>query len=129
VNRSTFALGVKKMNGRRMFINSLVAVAGVVSYRWIFRNRLSFVNESGQNVSDLVISVGGEDFRFASVTPGGIVTIIFKVYHEERFKVDFLLADGTRVQESEGYVTWEESLFGIHARLVVKESGQLTFTH
>jgi hypothetical protein len=86
----------------------LAAAVGWAVWRWTPAT-FTVWNESGQPVLGLAVEVGGRTFRFGTVPPGGEVRGSFHIDQEDVVTVRGRLADGTPVEESCGYVVWEET--------------------
>ena len=114
---------------RRQFLKwSFGSVALWGTYWTLTRNRLTVSNESGQTAHELSVIVGGEAFHFGELANGAVVSAHFRIGHEETFEVSCRLADGTKIHEYEGYVVWEEDLFGVAAVLIIQPGGALHFS-
>jgi hypothetical protein len=84
----------------------LVVVFGAWS---IARNRVVVVNESGQRVHSLVVEVCGKTIRLGDIPPGGSACAAFGTpVDESHFELRGRLEDGTEVNDSGGYVVWED---------------------
>jgi hypothetical protein len=109
---------------RRLFLLSLLApVAGV---GWFFaRNRLDVVNRSGQKVEALTVNVCDRTFSFGEVLPGASVSTRFgRPDHESTFDIGGKMEDGTLINESCGYVVWED--IAQTFQIVICPSGEIT---
>src|SRR5262245_20649803 len=114
---------------QRFFIWVLGLVAVWASSRELTQNHFTVVNESGQEIRELSVRVGGETFDFGNLTPEASVSSRFRIGHEEVFEVRWRLADGTEVHEHVGYVVWEEDLFGVSVRLTIRPEGMIDFSY
>jgi len=97
-----------------------------------FQNRLFVENRSGQPITMLKITVGGETSVFQEVLDGAKSSASFRIASDDHFAVNGLLADGTKVSGELGYVTngmsGERAFFVIHpeGKIEFRQSNQVT---
>jgi hypothetical protein len=110
-------------------IGVLLLVGGLAWLVWSFhervQNRLTVENCSGQPLSVLRVTVGGETLTFTDVPENAEVTGSFPIKSDDHFSVEGRLADGRRVGGEFGYVT--NGMSGQWARFVVGPAGQIEF--
>jgi hypothetical protein len=99
------------------------------SYWLMTRNRLTVINESGLEIHGLTIGVHDETIRLGDLAPGSSTSAHFRIGHEEVFEVYCRLSDGTEVHEYDGYVVWEDDLFGVSVKLTIQPRGTLHFSY
>lgn len=91
---------------------------------FLSRNRLFVANESGQVVRNLSILVCDCTIEFGDLPPGGQAFARFGTPADESsFTVRGRLDDGTTIDESCGYVVWEDYNQAFH--IIIRPSGQL----
>jgi hypothetical protein len=91
------------MNRKRWAIRlAILVVAGIGFLLWTTRERppefLTVANRSGQRVSELQVTLGGETAAFRDVAMGSDVTVPLRVENGQRLTVAGRLADGTRLR-------------------------------
>lgn len=108
---------------------SLIAVALAILLGvgvWLyprFQHRLTVVNQSGQSVKLLTITVGGETTRFENIPPAGSASGPFTVRGDDHFRVQVSLQDGTEIRAEGGYVT--NGSFGDRVRFTIRPGGRV----
>jgi hypothetical protein len=112
----------------RRFLIFLIGLAVVWSCYWLLtRNCLTVINETGQTVGSLNVTVGGETIGFGDLAMGASSSAHFRIGHEECFEVQCRRADGTEIHEYVGYVVWEDDLFGVSAKLAIRSNSVVDF--
>jgi hypothetical protein len=120
-----------KFTVRRM----MLAVAGiavlcgvVVCSGRTLENRLVVENQSGQPLVWLTIGLhrAGPIVTFKDLPDGGTESTSIKIRGDDEFMLNGILADGTKVGGSFGYVTSGE--YGESPRFIVRKGGKIDFT-
>ena len=94
---------------RRWFLLGLLGLPAAWAVRLAARNRLVVSNDSGQVVRSLTISVCEQTIAFGDLPPDVSASAHFGTPSDEsRFAVQGRLNDGTRIDDSCGYVVWED---------------------
>ncbi len=109
---------------RRRFLFGLAAIPAGWTLWFASRNRVIVTNESGQPISDLTVEVCDTTIRFGDLPPGDSMSARFGTSHDESsFTVRGRLEDGTMIDDSCGYVVWEDyaSVF----RLILRPGGEV----
>jgi hypothetical protein len=88
-------------------------------------NRLVVTNESGQAISFLTITVGGETILREDIPAPGSVSARFRIRGDDHFAIRCRLADGTEIAENLGYVS--NGMSGERAEFVIRPGGKLEF--
>src|SRR3954451_12508877 len=89
---------------------------------WASRNGVTVTNESGQPVRDLSVGVCDRTIRLGDLAPGTSAAATFGTPRDEAdFRVRGVLANGTVIDETCGYVVWED--YGSQFRLVIRPDG------
>ena len=101
---------------------------GVVCGVRALENCLVVENESGQPIAWLKIRMAnaGRIAAFKEIPDRGVETSSFTIRGDDSFVVDGILADGTKLGGSFGYVTNGE--YSVHPRLQVRRGGKIDFT-
>jgi hypothetical protein len=112
---------------KKRAIACAVVVALLLAGGWAvwhrIENRLVVTNESGQAITFLTITVGGETIRLEDVPAGASVSARFRIRSDDHFVVRGRLADGTELTEDCGYVT--NGTYGERAAFVIGPGGKL----
>jgi hypothetical protein len=112
------------MSGSR---KKLVSATGILLVAipfawWVTGNNLIVTNESGQTIRALSVEVCERTIRFGDLESGATVTGSFGTPRDESsFRLRGMLADGTVLDETCGYVVWED--YGQQFRLVIGPGG------
>ena len=117
-------------NSRRTRRLILVAVCAalVIAYfglEMLLENRLSVVNQSGQTVKFIEITVCGRTTRFENLPQGETASEKFVADRDDSFLVRGELADGRVIQARAGYVT--NGIFGEKRTFTILPDGQIQF--
>jgi hypothetical protein len=88
-------------------------------------NRLVVKNESGQAISFLTITVGGETILREDIPANGSVSARFRIRADDHFAIRCRLADGTEIADNCGYVT--NGMSGERAEFAIHPGGKLEF--
>jgi hypothetical protein len=108
----------------RLAILLAVGLAGLLWLTWQQAlNRLTVENRSGQPITLLQVTIGGETCTFRNVAAEAEVTAPFRIKSDDHFAVAGQLADGTILRGRVGYVT--NGMARERARLIVLPGGQL----
>ena len=85
------------------------------------QHRVIVVNESGQRLDFLSVTIGGETIRFVSVPEGATVSAPFRIHGDDHFEFLGQMTNGTRFDAVLGYVTggW----LGVRAWFAVQPDG------
>jgi hypothetical protein len=116
---------------RRRFLVGLAALpAGLTALSagwavWLAsRNRLVITNESGQFVRSLTVEVSDQIIHFGDLPPGRSASASFGTPADESmFAVRGRLEDGTSIDDSCGYVVWEDYARTFH--LAIRPGGEV----
>lgn len=107
---------------RRRFLVAAAALPVALGLWRVGRNRFTILNDSGQRIVTLTVTVCGRNFMFADIPSGERRTARFGTpSDEDTFHVTGTLGDGTVIADYCGYVAWEDH--GRHFRLVVRPDG------
>src|SRR5579859_2625806 len=94
---------------RRRFLIGLTAFPIGWAIWFASRNRLIITNDAGQSVRGLTVEVCDTPFHFEHISPGESVSARFGTPADESgFTVRGRLQDGTTIDDSCGYVVWED---------------------
>jgi hypothetical protein len=106
---------------RRCFLVAIALAAVTVAWQ-LSRNRVMVTNETGQPILALTIEVCGQTIAFGDVSPGGSVLARFGTSaDEDHFTVRGRLADGTVIDDTCGYIVWED--YGSRFQIVIRPGG------
>ena len=109
---------------------SLTAFGVRELYCWTTQSRFTIINQSGQEVRGLRISVGRDDYRFDLLKPNEKRSAPFTLNHEGGFCLAGSFADGTLIEAlNTGYMTTFEDRFGITATVSILPGGRVETTH
>jgi hypothetical protein len=99
-----------------------------VSLLWCAsRNSVTVTNESGQTVRDLSVVICDRTFRLDDLEPGASASASFGTPRDESsFRVRGTLADGTVIDDTSGYVVWED--YGKQFHVVIRPDGMVGAT-
>src|SRR5579872_4110495 len=101
-----------------------VAIALLVVFWWVPKNRFEVINESGQTIHALTITVSERTYNFGDVGPGESQSaFFFTPHHESYFEVRGNLKDGTKINEDVAYVVWEE--YFLRVVIAIRHDGQI----
>ena len=92
------------MMKKRIIVAILIACVAFAVWA-IVQNRMTVTNNTGVTVQKVVVTVCGITYKFADIPDGKSKTRRFTVYYDSGFQVDALLADGTTLTNTFGYVT------------------------
>ncbi len=97
------------------------AIGAGVAFREHTRNVLTVTNRSGRTITSLQVSLPWETLRFEPIAPGESLSRSFRIASDAHFAIEGQLADGTRLQAAEGYVT--NGQYGAEVRIEVGPGG------
>ena len=76
----------------------IIAIVIVGVFRCVPKNRFEVINESGQTIHDLTITVSERSYNFGDVGSGELKSSFFYIPHSESyFEVQGCLEDGTLI--------------------------------
>jgi hypothetical protein len=97
---------------------------------WLMtRDKLTVMNDSGQEIHGLTIRFHDETIQFGDLAPGAIESAHFRGGQEELFEVYCRLSDGTEAHEYASYEWWDGDLFGVSVNLTIQPKGTLRSSH
>jgi hypothetical protein len=112
---------------RSLTAAAVLAVLAAVAWRVHTgtRNSVAVVNEAGQPIRALTVTVGGETIHFEGISDGATASAPFRIRSDDHFAVSGELADGTAFGGDYGYVT--NGMYGERARFRILPGPRLEF--
>jgi hypothetical protein len=112
-----------RRNYRAVVVVLIIGAAAFAVAREYLANRLTVVNESGQAIKQLSITVGKRPLSFEHLPAGGTAAGQFWIESDDGFQVDGQLADATPIRDNVGYVT--HGMCRERAEFTVKPGGKV----
>lgn len=114
---------------KKLAVLAGVVIALLLTGGWTvwsrIENRLIVRNDSGQAITFLTITVGGETLRFEDIPASVSISSRFHIRSDDSFVVRGQLADGTKLAENCCYVT--HGMYGERAEFIIQPGGKLEF--
>jgi hypothetical protein len=104
-----------------------VSALVILTVLWFVpKNRFVVVNESGQPIHDLTITVSERTYHFGTVEPGESRSAFYYTPESESyFDVRGELKDGKAIDDSVDYIVWED--YFKHVVLRIRPDGQVVY--
>jgi hypothetical protein len=110
------------------FIALVLFLLVVLWYAWQGgANRIVIVNQSGQAITEMTITIGEQVIPFMHVPQGAEVSATFNAKANDRFVLKGQFGPGTLVTGTFPYVP--KSYFGDEVRFVIRPDGHIIFEH